>query len=184
MEAWKEELYHGLISQYKNQLSGSLSSGGKSSGGKAGRTWKHHKYIRIENGRYIYPEDLNKTKKSNMSDSLKDKLRNADYSQFKPKVTAPTESTAKKKSSGRKSSGGRSSGSSKKNTSTTENKSVTETKPLIDVNDKGSVGTFADLPENPEVNDMYFIEELNRRVYWDGELWTPIDESQIAKKKD
>ena len=32
MEPWREELYHG--------------------------EWKKHKYIRIENGRYIYPEDL------------------------------------------------------------------------------------------------------------------------------
>lgn len=47
-----EEEYKAAIEQYKAEHSagGSLEHG----------EWKKHKYIRIENGRYIYPEDLKK----------------------------------------------------------------------------------------------------------------------------
>lgn len=48
-----EEEYKAAIEQYKAEHSagGSLEHG----------EWKKHKYIRIENGRYIYPEDLKKS---------------------------------------------------------------------------------------------------------------------------
>ena len=47
-----EEEYRAAIAEYKSNR---LEHGGE---------WKKHKYIRIENGRYIYPEDLNKDKES------------------------------------------------------------------------------------------------------------------------
>lgn len=45
MEAWREELYHGLLTGLKTNANG---------------TWKQHKYIRKEGNKYIYPEDLKK----------------------------------------------------------------------------------------------------------------------------
>lgn len=37
-----------------------------------GAKWKDHKYIRIENGRYIYPEDLNKGRNKNITGAGKE----------------------------------------------------------------------------------------------------------------
>ena len=66
MEAWREELYHGLFDSIRNRVKKTdtnNSNSGESGKSKTGRTWKKHKYIRIENGRYIYPEDLEKKNK-------------------------------------------------------------------------------------------------------------------------
>ena len=53
MEAWREELYHGLFTN---------SDG----------SWKQHKYIRKEGNRYIYPEDLKKTITDNLRKYITD----------------------------------------------------------------------------------------------------------------
>lgn len=73
MEAWREELYHAGIfdvikSKYKSILTNAKSKIGNtadnskisSKQSNPNREWKNHKYIRKENGRYIYPEDLKK----------------------------------------------------------------------------------------------------------------------------
>lgn len=46
MEAWREELHADLYHSFK------------------GQEWKHHKYIRKEGNRYIYPEDVKSSSKS------------------------------------------------------------------------------------------------------------------------
>ena len=50
MERWREQLY--------------LEHSAK------GTSWARHKYIRIEDGVYIYPEDLNKKKRSSGGDAV------------------------------------------------------------------------------------------------------------------
>ncbi|MBP5595381.1 MAG: hypothetical protein J6Y02_08360 [Pseudobutyrivibrio sp.] len=57
-----EEEYKVAIEQYKAEHSagGSLEHG----------EWKKHKYIRIENGRYIYPEDLKKETRQKLNAKL------------------------------------------------------------------------------------------------------------------
>ena len=177
MEAWREELYHGVISDLKNRIS--VSVGGTSAGAsttsskssqRGGWSWKNHKYIRVENGKYIYPEDLNKKSKktSSLSDSLKERLKNANYSAVLKKKVTTTESS-KKKSSSRKSSGGSKSSAS----------AATENTPKIPTVDKGSVKSFDDLPKDPHVGDLYLITDLNRKVYWDGQMWVPEETNGI-----
>lgn len=81
MEAWREELYHGIFSNFRSRISsvikptiGRISVGSQktsyttsSSGNSTGREWKEHKYIRKEGNRYIYPEDLKSPSKKSSS---------------------------------------------------------------------------------------------------------------------
>ncbi len=180
MESWREELYHGVISELRARIREGAGGSGTSNSSKerGGWTWKNHRYVRIENGRYIYPEDLKQNKNkndngetnSNMSDSLKEKLLNANYSSVLARQQSANQgaSTKKKKSSGRSSS------SSKSSASTT-----TENKPKIPTVDKGSVKSFDDLPKDSQVGDLYLITDLNRKVYWDGQMWVPEETNGI-----
>lgn len=81
MEVWRDELYHGLLANLRSRVknvtgtSGDIGRKGKGLGGGPvgtgkGREWTKHKYVRKEGNRYIYPEDLKKSKKDG---SLKSK---------------------------------------------------------------------------------------------------------------
>lgn len=76
MEAWRDELYHGLLANLRSRVknvtgtSGDIGRKGKGLGGGPvgtgkGREWSNHKYIKKEGNRYIYPEDLKKNSKKN-----------------------------------------------------------------------------------------------------------------------
>jgi len=48
-----------------------------------GTKWKHHKYLRIENGRYIYPDQMpSSAKKSAQQQLMKDRLKGSNYMPF------------------------------------------------------------------------------------------------------
>lgn len=42
---------------------------------------------------------------------------------------------------------------------------------------KGSVATFADLPQDPEVGDFYDVREDGSNYAWDGQAWDPVGSS-------
>ena len=80
MESWKDELYHGLLSNFRSRIGsvgktniGRINIGNSrtdyktSNSSGTGREWKEHKYIRKEGNRYIYPEDLNKPKRASVA---------------------------------------------------------------------------------------------------------------------
>ncbi len=119
-----------------------------------GSTWKDHKYIAIVDGKYIYPEDVQNGSKSAAS-------------------TANTTATT--------------SGTTTATSTVTPPKTPKQVKKQkdkdgkdIDVTDKGSVKTYKELPKDPQVGDMYLLEDTKRYVYWTGEIWTPIDETAVA----
>lgn len=118
-----------------------------------GSTWKDHKYIAIVDGRYIYPEDVQNG--GNSSGSATTTTQTTTSSFTNSKIT-PSKSPKKLK------------------------KQKTSDGKTTDVVDKGSVKTYNDLPKNPALGDMYLLEDTKRYVYWDGEKWTPADESQAA----
>lgn len=118
-----------------------------------GSTWKDHKYIAIVDGRYIYPEDVQNG--GNSSGSAVATAQTTTSSSTNFKIT-PSKSPKKLK------------------------KQKTFDGKTTDVVDKGSVKTYNDLPKNPALGDMYLLEDTKRYVYWDGEKWTPADESQVA----
>ncbi len=127
MEVWREELYHGLLDNLRGRVknvtgtsSGIGRKGNGLGGGKvgngSGRTWKEHKYIRIENGRYIYPEDLKKKaslvgskvasslpkKKTKPAARLSDMHKNNITSKFGPKNSGTTVRVTTKNKAGDK----------------------------------------------------------------------------------
>ena len=121
-----------------------------------GSEWKDHKYIAIVDGKYIYPEDVKNGSKSAASTSTSNASASAGVTSTTTtsKVTPPT--TPKK-----------------------VKKQKDKNDKDIDVTDKGSVASYKDLPTNAQVGDMYLLEDTKRYCYWDGEKWTPVDESQI-----
>lgn len=123
MEAWRDELYHGLLDNIRARVNTAVKNTASSanriaSPGNAGkgRQWKEHKYIRIENGRYIYPEDLKKKaksvgnklssnlpkKKSKPATRLSDLHSNNVASKFGPKGSGTTISTTQTNKTGDK----------------------------------------------------------------------------------
>lgn len=118
-----------------------------------GSEWKDHKYIAIVDGKYIYPEDVKNGSKSPATTSSTP--TNTTSTTGNSKVTPPTTPKKVKKQ---------------------KDKSGKD----IDVTDKGSVASYKDLPTDAQVGDMYLLEDTKRYCYWNGEKWTPIDESQEA----
>lgn len=112
-----------------------------------GSTWKDHKYIAIVDGRYIYPEDVQNGQNSTASA--------APATTTTTQTSTVTPPTSPKKVKKQKDKSGN----------------------AIDVTDKGSVKTYKDLPKDPNIGDMYLLEDTKRYCYWNGEIWTPIDES-------
>lgn len=118
-----------------------------------GSTWKDHKYVAIIDGKYIYPEDL---KKMNSSERASVTSNNSRWV------------------------------NSNKTSSKSEKKET-----LVDLDakgnivkvDKGSVKSYKDLPEDPEVGDMYYLEDTKTKVYWDGNMWTPVEDEEEQEQK-
>lgn len=133
MESWRNELY--------NSLSHSVE----------GSTWANHKYVAIINGRYIYPEDLQKERAS--------------------KSGIVTGGTKTVKSSGS------SSNSSTDNAQTFSEKEAANPK-TIKYTDKGKVKNYRHLPKEPDIGDVYLLEDTKQKVYWNGEIWTPYKEKK------
>lgn len=133
MESWRNELY--------NSLSHSVE----------GSTWANHKYVAIINGRYIYPEDLQKERAS--------------------KSGIVTGGVKTVKSSG-----------SSSNSSTSNAQASSETEAAnpktIKYTDKGKVKNYRHLPKEPDIGDVYLLEDTKQKVYWNGEIWTPYKEKK------
>ena len=144
MESWRSELYQ--------TLSHSIE----------GSTWKDHKYIAIVNGKYIYPEDVDKDK---------------GYYNTTGHINRVSKISKSSKTSTKSYSSGSSSESSSNKQSTAVNpESITYT-------DRGSVKSYKFLPEDPAIGDVYLLEDTKQKVYWDGEIWTPYSEQKKTKKK-
>ena len=122
-----------------------------------GSTWKDHKYIAIVDGKYIYPEDVQNGSKStaSTSETTAKPASSATASTAASTVTAPKTPKVVKK---QKDKDGKD----------------------VEVTDKGSVKTYKELPKDPQVGDMYLLEDTKRYVYWTGEIWTPVDETAVA----
>lgn len=119
-----------------------------------GSTWKDHKYVAIIDGKYIYPEDV-----QGMSSG------NSDVDSAK--TTYATKNKDK---------------TIRKATNKEGPKQKTYDGKVIKTVDKGSVKNYKDLPEDPIEGDMYFLENTQVQVYWNGKIWTPIVKSEQKKK--
>ena len=113
-----------------------------------GSTWKDHKYIDIVDGRYIYPEDVQNRNKYGSSVVNNTKSSTTTSATITP-PTNPKKVKKQKDKDGKE----------------------------IEVTDKGSVKDYRYLPKDPAIGDMYLLEDTKRYCYWDGKIWTPIDES-------
>ena len=70
MEAWRRELYHNMMTQ------NSLCHYAK------GQTASRHKYVAIKNGRYIYPEDVNRTNSNSpLVNAAKNRMKASGHSE-------------------------------------------------------------------------------------------------------
>ncbi len=124
--------------------------------------WKDHKYIAIENGKYIYPEDL---KKRDRADA---RIAAIDARDSGTKNQAPAESAKQTKPVWNY------------NQAETKKEEKKET-PAIIQKFKGSVDSYAYLPKKPEVGDVYYLENDQIRVCWNGKGWAKVDKKPTPK---
>lgn len=124
--------------------------------------WKDHKYIAIENGKYIYPEDL---KKRDRADA---RIAAIDARDSGTKNQAPAESAKQTKPVWNY------------NQAETKKEEKKET-PTIVQKFKGSVDSYAYLPKKPEIGDVYYLENDQIRVCWNGKGWAKVDKKPTPK---
>lgn len=117
-----------------------------------GSTWKEHKYVAIINGRYIYPEDL----------------KSGSNSSYNTGNVSPASSNTSGSPANSSGSGGNSSSA------------PVDSANIIKV-DKGSVKSYRFLPKNPEIGDMYLLENTKVKVFWNGSTWEPVNEKKKKK---
>ena len=123
--------------------------------------WKEHKYIAIENGKYIYPEDL---KKRNRADA---RIAAIDARDSGKKAEPVTETKTQKQVWNYNQA--------------SQKKEEAKTEQTITKKFKGSVDSYAYLPKNPEVGDTYYLENDMIRVCWNGKGWAKVDKEPIQK---
>lgn len=124
-----------------------------------GSTWKDHKYVAIVNGKYIYPEDL-----KNGGSASKSGIISGAVKTIKGSESSSTAASASSNASG--------SAQSSSSESTAQNPKN------IKYNDKGKVKSYRHLPKDPEIGDVYYLEDTKQKVYWNGEIWTPYAEKK------